>query len=301
MRPSEDQAYAISAAEARRSFNAAARHYHASAILQRTIADRLLESLEALRIRPARSLDLGSGAGYGALRLRQRFKKSRVLQLDLSEDMLREARRKTARFFSRDHFLCADAVSLPLADQVIDLVFSNVMLQWRPAPDAIFAELRRVLKPGGLFVFSSLGPDTLRELRESWRAVDDHPHVHAFLDMHDIGDALIRNGLADPVLNTEHLTLTFRDPRRLMRDLKNTGAANINAGRRRSLTGKRRWQRMLRHYEAWRADGVLPATFEVIYGHAWALGTPFRDKVARPISLAALRRGPQNAGGRIKP
>lgn len=291
MRQPEDGAYAISATEARRSFNAAARHYDAAALLQRTIADRLLESFEALRIRPARSLDLGSGTGYGARRLKQRFKKTRVLQLDLAENMLREARRKTARLFSRDHFVCANALSLPLADQAVDLVFSNVMLPWRPAPDALFAELRRVLKPGGLFVFSSLGPDTLRELRESWGAVDDQPHVHAFLDMHDLGDALTRNGLADPVLNTEHLTLTYRDARQLLRELRHSGAANINAGRRRSLTGKRRWQGMLARYEARRAEGVLPATFEVIYGHAWALGAPVKDKAARPVSLAALRRG----------
>lgn len=291
MRQPEDGAYAISAARARRAFNAAARHYDGAALLHRTIADRLLESFEALKVRPALSLDLGSGTGYSARRLKRRFKKTRVLQLDLAENMLREARRKTARLFSREHFLCANALSLPLADQAVDLVFSNTMLPWRPTPDALFAELRRVLKPGGLFVFSSLGPDTLRELRASWGAVDDQPHVHAFLDMHDLGDALTRSGLADPVLNTEHLTLTYRDLRQLLSELRHTGAANINAGRRRSLTGRRRWQGMLACYEARRQGGLLPATFEVIYGHAWALGAPVKDQAARPISLAALRRG----------
>ena len=298
MQRSEDEAYSISAAEVRKSFDAAARHYDGAAVLQRTIADRLLESFEALRIRPAISLDLGSGTGYGSIQLGRRFKKTRVLQADLSENMLREARGKTARFFSRDHFLCADAVSLPLADHVVDLVFSNAMLQWRQAPDSVFAEIRRVLKPGGLFVFSSLGPDTLHELRESWRAVDDHVHVNAFVDMHDIGDALTRNGLADPVLSTEHLTLTYSDARQLMRELKHTGAVNINAGRRRSLTGKHRWRRMLKRYEVYRRDGALPVTCEVIYGHAWALGTPRGDKAARPISLKALRQGLRKRGRR---
>ena len=150
------------------------------------------------------------------------------------------------------------------------MVFSNLTLQWCNDLDHVFGEIRRILKPGGLFMFSTLGPDTLKELRESWRKVDQYNHVNAFMDMHDIGDALMRTNLADPVMDVEEITLTYADVFKLMKDLKTLGAHNVTKGRPRGLTGKHRLQSMVAHYEAFRKNGLLPATYEVVYGHAWS-------------------------------
>jgi len=165
--------------------------------------------------------------------------------------------------------VCADAERLPFVDASFDLVFSNLMLQWATDNDATFAELRRVLRPGGLLLFTSFGPDTLRELRESWARVDDYNHVNLFMDMHDVGDALLNARFADPVMDVEKLTVTYPDARRLMRDLKQIGAHNVTGGRPRGLTGKRHLQAMIDAYERFRSDGLLPASYEIVYGHAW--------------------------------
>jgi len=129
--------------------------------------------------------------------------------------------------------------------------------------------LHRVLAPGGLLMFSTFGPDTLKELRDAFRSVDRYTHVHRFIDMHDVGDALIACGFADPVMDMEILTLTYADVRELMRDLKAIGAHNVTRGRPATLTGKSQLAKVAQNYEAARRDGRLPATFEVIYGHAW--------------------------------
>ena len=252
------------------SFNAAAPGYQSVSILQDRVGADLLDRLELMRINPAAILDLGSGPGKAARQLKQRYRGARIIQLDIAENMLRAARRGAPRFFSGQSYVCADAEQLPLADASVDMVFSNLMLQWSPEPDRVFAETVRVLKPEGLLLFSTLGPDTLWELRESWAAVDGLAHVNAFLDMHDLGDALVRTGFADPVMEVEMMTLTYEEVAGLMGDLKGLGARYTGAGRRRTLTGKARLQAMQRAYEQKRQDGRLPATYEVVYGHAWA-------------------------------
>ncbi|MGH8258262.1 MAG: methyltransferase domain-containing protein, partial [Steroidobacteraceae bacterium] len=146
---------------------------------------------------------------------------------------------------------------------------SNLLLQWCDGLDAALAEIRRVLKPGGFLTFSTLGPDTLGELREAWAAADASSHVNGFIDMHDIGDALARAGFAEPVLDVERLTLSYPDVGALTRDLKAIGAHNVTSARRRGLTGRVKWRAMTDAYEAFRRDGRLPATYEVIYGAAW--------------------------------
>lgn len=188
---------------------------------------------------------------------------------------------------------------LPLADASVDVMFSSLMLQWCDPPDDALAEIRRVLKPGGFFAFTTLGPDTLRELRTAWqeadRAADDYSHVNHFLDMHDIGDALVRAGLSEPVLDVDRIQLTYPDALALMRDLKAIGAHNVTAGRPRGLVGRARLQRMQEAYEAFRKDGKLPATYEVVYGAAWgAAGRPASAMVggeARIVPGAIRRRG----------
>ncbi|MBL1142219.1 MAG: malonyl-ACP O-methyltransferase BioC [Proteobacteria bacterium] len=295
MQNSVDKNHLVDANHVRHSFNKAAKNYDLYSLLQQTVVERLMESFEHINVKPLSILDLGSGTGYGASLLKHQFKKAQIYQTDLSEEMLKRARKKTVRFLSKQRFLCADANKIPLPDNSIDLVFSNLMLQWCNDPDNVFAEIKRVLKPKGVFLFTSFGPDTLKELRASWQQADDGIHVNAFVDMHDIGDALIRNGMDAPVLNVEQIILMYDDCKQLLRELKNIGAHNVNRGRRKTLTGKQRFENMIEHYDTFRAKSQknkFPATYEVIYGHAWK---PDRNKVkgetnTQSVSLEDLKR-----------
>ena len=195
--------------------------------------------------------------------------KALVVALDLSTGMLREARRQQ-RLFRRFKRVAADAAKLPLRNDSVDLVFSNLMLQWCNDPDAIFRETRRVLRQGGLLTFASLGPDSLRELRAAWSQIDRGTHVHRFIDMHDLGDALVRTGFAEPVMDTERLTITYSSVGRLLKELRLTGSRNLTHGRRRGLTGSTIGRRFAEACQPSRLEEVLPVTLEIVYGHAWA-------------------------------
>lgn len=288
----EDEAFDLDPRAVATSFHAAAARYDEVAVLQREVGARLLERLDLIRLTPQTVLDIGCGTGQVTRGLMERYRKARVLGLDLAPGMLLRAR-KRAPWLRTLHVVCADAASLPLASGSCDLVFSNFTLQWCRDLDRVFAEARRVLRPGGLFLFSTLGPDTLRELREAWAHADGYNHVNAFTDMHDVGDALLRARFADPVMDVERFTLTYADVYALMRELKVLGAHNVSRGRAPGLTGRWRLQAMVAAYERQRRDGVLPATYEVVYGHAWTptqeLATPHGDGVAT-FPLARLRR-----------
>lgn len=262
----------------RAAFARAAERYDARAFLQREIADRLLARLDYIRLEPRRVLDLGCGTGYAMPRLARRYRGAQVFGLDLAPPMARLARRRSAprlpfgigARLGRCRFLAADAEALPFADRSLDLIVSNLTLQWCE-PDRVFAECRRVLRPGGLLLFTTFGPDTLKELRAAWQAADRQVHVHDFTDMHDLGDALLRAQLADPVMDAERLTLTYTEIGELLRDLKGIGAHNAAVARHGGLTGKARFARFRAAYEQLRGtDGRLPATYEVVYGNAWA-------------------------------
>lgn len=255
----------------RKSFEQAASTYDAAAVLQREIADRLLARLEVVRLKPRVILDLGCGTGYDARQLSKRYPRAYLLGLDIAEAMTRRARRKSGlwnRLTGRCAFTCGNAEHIPLAATSVDMVVSNLALQWCDPP-TVFAEVKRVLRPGGLLMFATFGPDTLRELREAWRVVDAAPHVHGFLDMHDVGDMLIHAGFADPVMDMEHFTLTYASVAEVMRDIKRLGAHNAAIARRRGLTGKARFARFREAYESVARDGRIPATYEAVYGHAW--------------------------------
>ena len=278
----------------RAAFDAAAARYDDCAVLQREVGTRLLERLDLVKLVPARVLDLGCGTGLHTRALLDRYPQALVCGADLAPAMCARTRARSG-WFRRLRAVCADAARLPFADDSLDLVWSNFTLQWCGAPDAVFAEVRRVLRPGGLFLFTTLGPDTLRELRAAWATVDDRPHVNDFTDMHDVGDALVRARLADPVLDVERFTLTYPDVLALMRELKAIGAHNVLDTRARGLTGRGRLAAMSAAYERERRDGVLPASYEVVYGHAWApaqkLSVDGPGGVAT-FPLSGLRRRP---------
>jgi len=279
---------AIDKRGARRAFERAAAVYDRAAVLQREIADRMLERLDYVRLEPLTIVDLGCGTGYAVEPLQRRYRKARVLALDFALNMVREASRRGS-WLNRPRCLCADAEALPLADGSVDLVFSNATLQWCTDVEHTFGELLRVLRPGGLLLFSTFGPDTLRELRESWAVADGYSHVNLFLDMHDVGDALVRARFADPVMDAERITVTFDRVRDLMQDLKLLGAHNVTAERPRRLTGRRRLAAVEQAYEPHRREGRLPATYEVVYGHAWVPDQkPTPNGVAIPVS--SIRR-----------
>lgn len=271
-------------AEVRRAFDHAAAAYDAHAVLQREVCDRLLERLDYTTIRPARVLDVGAGTGYGTAHLRARYPEAQLCALDIAPAMLAATRERFPRptWMQRTlgrlataaphpvHLICADMGRLPLAANSCNLVWSSLALQWAQDLAASFRGFHRVLAPGGLLMFATFGPDTLKELRAAFAEIDDAPHVNAFVDLHDIGDMLIDAGFANPVMEMELLTLTYGDLKALMRDLKGIGAHNAAAARRRGLLGKSAWTRLEQAYEIQRSAGRLPATFEVVYGHAWA-------------------------------
>lgn len=254
--------------QVRVAFDRAAESYDQAASLQRVVADRLLERLDQIKVVPRTILDAGAGTGYCLPLLRKRYG-CEVIALDIAPGMLRKAQHR-GRWFSRAQCLCADIERLPLASATMDLVVSNLTLQWCDTGVA-FRELGRILASGGLLLFSTFGPDTLKEVRTAWSGVDDQAHVHDFADMHDLGDDLIRVGLGDPVLDVDRITVRYRATRDIITDLKRLGAHNARKGRFSGLTGKHRFRLFEERLAALaEADGRIPVTFEVVYGHAWA-------------------------------
>ena len=257
---------------ARRAFDRAAPRYDDAAALQQEVGRRLLDHLDPMTLRPRRIVDLGCGTGTHLEALGRRYPGAEVIGVDFSAAMLALARARAPwwRRFARGgaRLVRADVERLPFAPQCADFAFSNLALHWCD-PQAFFAEAARLLSTGGLLLFSTLGPDTLRELREAFRAADAAPHVHPFIDMHDLGDALVHAGFADPVMEMEALTVEYPDVARLARELRFTGSLNALQARRRGLTTPGQWKRMVERYEPLRRGGALPATCEVVYGHAW--------------------------------
>jgi malonyl-CoA O-methyltransferase len=276
----------------RRSFDRAADTYDGAAVLHREICGRIFERLDYIKLAPRHVLDLGCGTGYASAKLLARYPDAQIIGVDIAPAMLRRARALNAapglmqRLMGKSRRycgLCADAEALPLMPCSTELVFSNLTLQWCD-PSRFLNEAQRVLAPGGLLMFSTFGPDTLKELRAEFGALDEYPHVNAFLDMHDIGDLLVNAGFGDPVMDMEIVTLTYADLKSLMIELKSIGAHNVLPGRRAGLMGRSAWQRMVSGYEKHRSDGRLPATFEVVYGHAWKpLQAPRKREEGRQV------------------
>ena len=281
-------------ADVRRSFDKAAKSYDAAAAVPTEIRNRLLERLDLVKLQPKVVLDLGAGTGHSSKALKQRYKSAEVVAVDLSPAMLVESNQRQS-WLRRFHRVAADAHRLPIKDGSAQLVFSNLMLEWCHDPDAVFQEIRRVLQPGGLLTFASLGPDTLRELRDGWRKIDAYPHVHRFIDMHDLGDALMRAGLAEPVMDTERLTVTYPSLDALLKELTESGSTNLAHGRARGLTSKGHLQALRSAVRPATENAVLPVSVEVVYGHAWAVELRPRSKIGGEVripvsSLTRLKR-----------
>lgn len=274
--------------QVRRSFERAAATYDAAAVLQHEVCNRMLERLDYIKAAPRAVLDAGSGTGNALGGLLQRFAGKPVIALDVAFAMLERARARLRWWQSMPglrpplHAVCADLERLPLGNATIGLIWSNLALQWVNDLPATFKDMHRVLEPGGLLMFSTFGPDTLHELRRSYEGTDASTHVNRFIDMHDIGDMLVHAGYADPVMDMERITLTYGDVRALMRDLKAIGAHNVTQGRPGSLSGKSLLRKVEQNYESSRVGGKLPATFEVVYGHAWK-ALPRVSPTGRPV------------------
>ena len=258
----------------RRSFEKAAAGYDAAAVLQHEVCRRMLSRLDYIKHSPAAVLDAGTGTGNVIAELRARYPHAALYALDIALAMVRRVSSAVPwwqRVRRRGVLpVCGDIEQLPLRSAAVGMVWSNLALQWVNDPPRAFAEFRRVLAPGGLLMFSTFGPDTLKELRAAYAGADRYTHVNRFVDMHDLGDMLVHAGFAAPVMDMEYMTLTYPEVRALMHDLKAIGAHNVTAGRRRGMTARATLAQVERNYEASRRDGRLPATFEVVYGHAWA-------------------------------
>lgn len=265
-----DDPMRLRATDLRRRFDRAAAGFDGADFVHRSVGEGLLARLEPMQVDARLALDVGSASGAAVAALAARFPRAQVVGVDLSIAMLRRLRGR--RRFRAPAAVQADACRLPFADQSVDVIFANLLLPWIDDPARFFAEAARVLRAGGLLAFSTLGPDSLLALRRAWQVADAGPHVHRFLDMHDVGDAAVRSGLRDPVLDVDRLTVTYRRPADLFGDLSAVGARNSLAGRRRSLTGTGRFAAMTAALEAARAGGPISVDLELVYGHCWGAG-----------------------------
>lgn len=275
------------------AFSRAADTYEAAASLQHEVEARLLETLDEPDFpRPAVVLDLGCGPGRASAAMKRRWPQARVIALDLAPGMLARARRQ-GRWWRPLDLICADAARLPLAEASVDLLFSNLCLQWLDDLPGVLAGFRRVLRPHGRLLLSTFGPATLHELRGAFAQADRAEHVSPFVPIQQLGDALLAAGFRDPVLDRDVFNLTYPDFASLLRELKAIGATHAATGRRRSLTGKGRFASARAAYESLRTDARLPSTWEVFYARARApeAGAPVREGGGEIASFPAERIG----------
>lgn len=292
-------AFRVDARQARHAFERAAQKNVDAAVLQSEVERRMLERLDYVRLAPRRVLDAGCGTGRGLALLGRRYPLADLLGVDFAEAAVRTASRQGSfaarlrRLLRRrvEARLCADFARLPLPGGSIDLLWSNLALAWAADPLAALREFNRVLAPGGLLMFSSYGPDTLKELKAAFSAASAARRVHAFVDMHDVGDMLVASGFAAPVMDAETITLTYARVDDLARELRASGQTCAALDRPRALTGCGTWKTMLAAYEKQRSNGRLPATVEVVYGHAWKAEASVAPDGRRIVKWAAKTPG----------
>ncbi|MDB5775128.1 MAG: methyltransferase [Herbaspirillum sp.] len=262
-----------------------------SLFLRREIAARMHERLALINLTPQHVLDAGCGEGADLFTLQDRFSGAQILGLDGSSGMLAAAQAQlrvsagrplVSKLLARwlpivnqaargadAHLIAGDFAALPFGPNALDMIWSNLALPWHPQPDRVFAEWRRVMRVNGLVMFSSFGPDTLKELGAAFAEVDSAPHALPFVDMHDLGDMLVNAGFSTPVMDTERITVTYASPEKLLAEARALGGNPLQT-RRRGLLGRAAHDRLIEHLLSQRGpDGRMPLTFEVVFGHAF--------------------------------
>jgi len=258
-----------------RRFSKVAANYEQADFFAREVDRRMQERLDYVKVAPTLIVDLGCSRGGSFAGLTARYPEAQLLGLDISPAMLDMGRAPRASWqrwlglgrTAGPQRLAADAAQLPLQAKSASMVWSNLLLHWLDDPLPALAEAHRVLEVGGLLMFSTLGPDSLKELRTAF--ADGYAHTQRFIDMHDLGDMLVGCGFADPVMDMEVITLTYDDIDALFAELRAAGSGCAMKARRHGLTGRGSLQAARAAYEAMRQGGKLPASFEVVYGHAW--------------------------------
>lgn len=255
--------------------------------MHRRVGRELVARLDVVELAPSHIVEVSVGAGGDPRALARRYRRSRVTAVNLTAEPLPAARR-----FSRVAGVVADPRRLPFGDDSAELILSNLALPWLGAAQPALEEFSRVLAPGGLLQLATLGPDSFRELRAAWAAVDDALHVAPFMDMHDIGDMLLRSGFADPVMDVERITLSYARSKSLWSDLSGVGARNTLRGRPAGLTTPRRWRAFTDALEASRGGEGIELTLEIVYGHAWRVRAAPREAPGEEFRIApgAIRR-----------
>jgi malonyl-CoA O-methyltransferase len=266
-------------AAAMRGFDRASSTFDTADFVHREARARLFERLALVKFSPVVVVDLGAATGRGSAELASAFPDARVVCVDRSASMLAHARERCGE---RVACVVGDAERLPFADSSVDLLFANLVLPWC-APDSVFAEAARVLREGGVFSFSTFGPDTLAEVRMAWASIDDSIHVHGFADMHDLGDLVARAGLSDPVMDVDALEVSYRDVHALAADLRRCGASNVAVGRRTTLTGRGRWEGFTRALDATRDGERFAVTVELVFGQAFGRGAASGQKSGEAV------------------
>ena len=249
----------------REYFDRLAERYDSHAALEQEVAARLLERTVFNRLAPARILDLGCGTGTASAALKKQFRQAQVIGLDSSALMLKQLKQKS-RLLKPLKAICADATALPLAAQSLDMVFSSLVNHWLDDPAALFTEMRRVLRPEGMLMFATLGPQSLNELGSVWSGLDAAVQLEVFPDLMELGDALFAAGFREPVMDTERITLQYPDLKSMMLELEATGASLL-------VSGWEKWEsaheQLAEGFEALLIDGKYPITFEIVYGLAF--------------------------------
>ena len=255
--------------EISKAFNKHANEYERAAKVQQEIGERLFERLQYLKIVPKRILDLGCGPGTFSKELTLMFPNAQIFGLDLAHNMLLQAKKKQG-WWRKWSLVAADMKNMPFPGGMFDLVFANQVIHWGEPLAHVFRELNRVMNVNGCLMFTTLGPDTFKELKAAWSGANQYAHVNEFADMHDIGDCLMAERFLEPVMDMELLSVHYETLPKLLRALKSQGVRNINPDRNQGLTGKTSWLQFEKNYVGMQTDkGKYPLTYEVVYGHAW--------------------------------
>ena len=273
------------------NFNNAASSYEKNATFQKRVLEELLENLSYVSLQPKVILDMGCGVGRAAPIISKHFPNAKIVQLDISQKMIFQAKKKNT-FWKKNkaQSIVADMLQMPFLSGTFDLIICSLSLQWISDIESVFHETRRCLNNDGLFLFSTLGPQTMHELREAWLEIDDHEHVHNFFEIDYYGDELVRTGFSDPVISREEYKLMFGSPLEAIGSIRSIGASNVSLNRRKSLTPKSKWQSFIRAYEKQGPANKVPLTYEVYYGLAWSNNrNHVASEVTVPLSSVHIR------------